>query len=388
MDCCHPASSFPLFMKTSPVLLALLTGALLPSCGSGEEAQTTPEQRITRAPRTLSKDLTQPATSTLPVRQEGPIIEFESLEKNFGQVPDTESLKYGFKFKNTGTDTLNVYEIKPSCGCTTTTLSRTSFAPGEGDVIDIVWEPKGHGKQRKNIQVRTNSKRAPILQLNIQAEIEPFLQVTPNRADFGLVQRQSAPELFLEVTCQDPEMELLEARSTTTDLQVTIVEPAQNGRAKLRVVLSESRASTGVRRFFPKLVLKARARLEGADLPIEHEHEVPVLATLYDQLAPEPAIFPVGRITPGRSVTKQLVVSRPSGEPFEISQASLKNFQPTEGTTVRYEKLGANYRVTLTCKPGAYEGPIRGQVALTTNLPEEPTLLLDVYGVSGPPLAK
>ena len=252
-------------------------------------------------------------------------------------------------------------------------------------MIDIVWDPKGHGPQNKSITVRSNSKVAPIQQLTIRALIEPFLKVSPPRADFGLVKRGSDPELILTVACQDPELEILEVKATTPDLQVSVLEPARNGMGKLRAVIRENRVTEGVRRFFPKILVTAKARVNGQGDPIEHTHEVPVMATLYDELAPDPAMFPIGRVLPGQTARKAITLSRPSGEAFSISKAALVGFQPSEGVTIDYAPQGNAYRLTLTVTPGAYTGPIRGKVRITSDVVGEESLLLEAYGVAGQP---
>lgn len=373
-------------MKLLPIWLG--TSCLLFAACSTEAAPETTNSAQRRAPRTLNQAPGTQGTQTKPTtrqfdKQEGPVLRFDSPVKDFGSTPDTEDLKHGFKFTNAGTGTLQILDVKASCGCTTTTLKKTSFAPGEGEVIDIVWDPKGHGPQTKTITVRSNSKVAPIQQLTIRAKIEPFLNVTPSRVNFDLVKRGTQPEMILTVRCQDPELELLEVKATTPDVSTSILEPAVNGVGKIRVVLNEQNPTKGVRRFFPKVLLKAKARVRGQGEPIEHTHEIPVLATIYDELAPTPAIFPIGRVLPGQTIRKQVVVTRPSGDPFHVSGVELVDFQPSQGTNVNFAPSGDGFAVTLSVTPGAYEGPIRGKVRVNSDVPGEEVFLIDAFGVAG-----
>ncbi|MCA9310377.1 MAG: DUF1573 domain-containing protein, partial [Phycisphaerales bacterium] len=97
-----------------------------------------------------------PEVRTPDANAEGGRITFEVTEHDFGNVSDTDTNEFKFPFTNTGTGTLIVRDVKTSCGCTTTKLSRTEFAPGEGDEIEVKFKPKGGGKQSKYITVITN----------------------------------------------------------------------------------------------------------------------------------------------------------------------------------------------------------------------------------------
>ena len=44
-----------------------------------------------------------------------------------------------FPFKNTGESPITILSTKTSCGCTTATLSQTTFQPGESGQIDVVF---------------------------------------------------------------------------------------------------------------------------------------------------------------------------------------------------------------------------------------------------------
>jgi len=381
---------------SSTVSLALLAALVLaPSCSSESAADTNarqPRAKAVRAPRTLDQDPTQKVPTPIELTQDGPRIQFEELEKDFGKVPDTVNLEWKFKFTNTGTDTLIIQDVKPSCGCTTIALERSSYAPGESGEIDTVWEPKGHGRQSKTITVRTNSRPRPIHQLRISAEIEPFLRVEPPRGEFKLVKRGENPEMLFTVSCIDLELEILEVKGSTPDLQVELVAPAENGQAQVRVKIAEMRKTNGVRRFFPKVLITARARVGGKGSPLEHTHSIPIIATLYDELAPEPAFFGLGRIAPGRTLTKEIVLTRPAGAPFTITDYELVDAAPAQGMTVQITPLPAGgvqgYKIALTCAPGSYEGPLRGRLVLQTDIRSEKTLRLDLFGVAGAPKPK
>ena len=84
-------------------------------------------------------------------------MEFEEVEWNFGEITQGESVKYAFKFTNTGSDPLIITSAKGSCGCTVPEWPREPVAPGENGVIDVKFNSKGKkGKQNKRVTLITN----------------------------------------------------------------------------------------------------------------------------------------------------------------------------------------------------------------------------------------
>ena len=85
-----------------------------------------------------------------------PAMDFERTRHEFGDVWDFQNVSTEFRFVNTGDEALQIKSMKASCGCTTPTLTTMTFAPGEGDVIRVAFDPKGHGKQAKTVNIITN----------------------------------------------------------------------------------------------------------------------------------------------------------------------------------------------------------------------------------------
>ena len=49
----------------------------------------------------------------------GPRIEFGEREHDFGEVQAGQKFQHTFVFTNTGLSTLEILQVRPSCGCTT-----------------------------------------------------------------------------------------------------------------------------------------------------------------------------------------------------------------------------------------------------------------------------
>lgn len=92
-----------------------------------------------------------------PAAQSAPVIKFDEVAHNFGNVIEGEIARYEFTFINTGTDSLKLTSVQASCGCTTPRWPREAIAPGQSAVISAEFNSTGRpGSFNKNIFVKSN----------------------------------------------------------------------------------------------------------------------------------------------------------------------------------------------------------------------------------------
>lgn len=103
--------------------------------------------------------VTNPMTASDIDKKDGtPEITFKTTEHDFGDILSGETIKYSFKFKNTGKADLLISAVKASCGCTIPTFSKDPVKPGKEGFIDVTFDSKGiFGFQNKEITVVTNT---------------------------------------------------------------------------------------------------------------------------------------------------------------------------------------------------------------------------------------
>jgi len=90
---------------------------------------------------------------------------------------DQEAAEAVFHFKNTNTDDVTILEIRSSCGCTTATLDKKTYAPGEEGDIHVKFTFGGRtGAQQKEILVISSDTPAKPAELVLRVAIpEPFI---------------------------------------------------------------------------------------------------------------------------------------------------------------------------------------------------------------------
>ena len=86
---------------------------------------------------------------------------------NFGTITEGEKVEYNYKFKNTGTNPLVIFEAHASCGCTIPEKPEKPVLPGEIGYLKVVFNSAGkHGMNEKDINVSSNASPAfPVLKL-------------------------------------------------------------------------------------------------------------------------------------------------------------------------------------------------------------------------------
>ena len=112
--------------------------------------------------------------------------------------------------KNKGKGPLIIEGVKASCGCTTPTLTKTTYLPGEKGTLEIAFAPKGNGRQTKTLTVRCNDPERPVTILKISSTIKPFVKPDPLYLRYEEVSKGESKQLTLDLQCVDPNFEILD----------------------------------------------------------------------------------------------------------------------------------------------------------------------------------
>jgi hypothetical protein len=76
---------------------------------------------------------------------------------DFGYTPSGLKAMHRYWLVNSGTDTLNVQHVKPTCGCTTVPLPKAFIAAGDSVPLDLVFDTqKFSGKIHRAVRILSN----------------------------------------------------------------------------------------------------------------------------------------------------------------------------------------------------------------------------------------
>ncbi len=102
----------------------------------------------------------------------GPKIQFVETSYDFGTVAQGAAVKHVFKFKNVGTDTLKIEQVKTSCGCTAAESSKIIAPNAEGQIAVTYNTGSALGKSSKTVHVFSNDVEAKQRSVTVHGVIE------------------------------------------------------------------------------------------------------------------------------------------------------------------------------------------------------------------------
>lgn len=108
---------------------------------------------------------------TAVAQNNGPAIEFTSLEIDYGDIERGSNGVRIFTFSNTGNQELIIQKVYSSCGCTIPKKPEEPIAPGEQGEIQVKYDTNRVGPIRKTITVNSNATETPIVSLKIKGTV-------------------------------------------------------------------------------------------------------------------------------------------------------------------------------------------------------------------------
>ncbi len=159
-------------------------------------------------------------------------------------------LKHVFKIYNDGNDTLRIFSVKPSCGCTTAPLDREKIEPGGFAVLDVTFNLNNKGKVSKTIRISTNDPDNRLTTIVLKANVLVPLSAFPTYLGFGKakVGKDAIAKVVLtnstdrDITIKNVEYDLKEIIINLKDDQIVpahsdftieaVLRPVKEGRIK------------------------------------------------------------------------------------------------------------------------------------------------------------
>lgn len=103
-----------------------------------------------------------------------PMIDVDNPVYDFGRLFGVSAVTHGFIISNVGDEPLSILDVRTSCGCTATALSKSDLAPGESVELEVTVDLtsfSGHISQA--IYVSSNDLANRKLKLRIMGEVTP-----------------------------------------------------------------------------------------------------------------------------------------------------------------------------------------------------------------------
>src|SRR5262249_20604381 len=134
---------------------------------------------------------------------------FETMEHDFGRIPDTKSVEYDFKFVNKGAGVLRfTQEPHASCGCTagkprsakSPDTDQMELAAGEEGCNKVTYSPRGkHGAATQRVTLSPNAPQQPEQIIKTHAYVKTTVSFAPPLVSFGDVRAGETAKQVVKV---------------------------------------------------------------------------------------------------------------------------------------------------------------------------------------------
>lgn len=350
-------------------------GGLVPPHVAKQQQQQPGTPAISQPGQPVQPGAAQPNAPTPTVELkpgEIPKIEFDTPVYDFGRIKTGTDVAHDFWFHNTGNGPLEILQVKPSCGCTTSGQYDRIVMPGQSGKIPLKVST-GHatGPISKSVTVVTNIPGAgSTTSIQFKGELWQLIQATPNSALFGNVsaaQTKEGPMVrkltiqnngdqkpsFGDLKCSNPaftadlkELEPGKKWELTVTLGQNLTTGVQSGMLDIATGLAE----------MPKLQIACSAYLV-ADVDV----------------VPNKMVLPAARTV---SLQRDFYVRNNGSKPLHLSDLAASNQKLKVG--LQETQTGMAWRITMEV-PSDYEIPREGdKITFKTDHPNYPVITIPI----------
>jgi hypothetical protein len=263
-----------------------------------------------------------------------PHIACDAPNFNFGSADASQSVEHEYVLRNTGNLTLEISQVRPSCGCTVANISEKSVPPGAESRVTARLSLQGRtGHQHKTIVVESNDPQQPQLMLTMEGDVATPVAVQPERVIFGQIGPDANTTSVVMVTSSADAFHINSVESGSTTFKATS-ETVEEGK-QYRILVSTQPP-------LPPGGISGSIRVS-TDHPGRPFFEIPVAAAVLSEIMVAPQELIIN--APAGQTVSQFVVVRPgSGHPFSVSEV----FPPDPSIQVDIQPFGADgYRISL-----------------------------------------
>ena len=108
-------------------------------------------------------------------------LTWEKTQIDLQPKPGEKDAVAVFRYENKGKTTVNITNVRSSCGCTVASLKKNDVAPGEKGELTATFKIGGRtGVQQKTVTVETDHPDQPLTNLVLQATIAQALEIVPS----------------------------------------------------------------------------------------------------------------------------------------------------------------------------------------------------------------
>jgi len=299
-----------------------------------------------------------------------PRLVFEELVHDFGNLGQKQDTKHIFKFRNSGEVLLVIDNVKATCGCTGTLLSKNEIPPGGEGEIEVTFRTgMSSGKKKKRIDVYSNDPENPSIKLYITANIIVPVEVKP-RSLYWLAEKDEPSKRKIEFLYQpDHETKIVKLESSSPALKATF-RPKSDGEAAGYDIDIEFDGSLPVGDFRERLTIVT-------DNPKHPSLQVKINGRVTGAIRVVPNSINFGVIRDDLPPARDIRVYAKNQQDFKIT--AIESANPLISTELTRDDASNGYRVTVRLTDKPPRGGFSEKLLIKTNSQTEKPIVVLVY---------
>jgi hypothetical protein len=173
-----------------------------------------------------------------------PKIVCEAPVFEFGEVDSEVKVEHDFMVRNAGEGTLEIKNVRTSCGCTVAQPENKTLAPGQETKISTTLSLKGRqGVTSKTVTVECNDPETPVLKLELKGTAVAAITIEPRTVSLGRVVDASpiSQAISIKATKPDLNFKIESVDSSTLPQFKTEIKTVEEGKS-YEVLLTSAEA--------------------------------------------------------------------------------------------------------------------------------------------------
>lgn len=274
-----------------------------------------------------------------------PIIRFDKVIHDFGEIGPGSSNTCEFVITNAGEGLLKITDVKAPCDCTIVKLEKKLYAPGESGKLKIRYNAGRQAAQtRKYVYVSSNDKARPKVTLTMKATIVMKVAFEPKRFNLLLKDEEEAlPKITLR-SLDDRPFSIKSIMSTVSAITASFDSSVEATKFVLQPRVDKSR----LRRVTSGVI----------EVNLTHPEckQIRIPFSALTRFKVNPVLLYITAAQPGKTVKRDVWVLNNYEEDFEVESAKSK-----AGIikVLSQEKINNGYKFSLEITPPDSGGKMR-----------------------------
>jgi hypothetical protein len=298
-------------------------------------------------------------------------VEWHTTDIDLGFIYRDEPQNMSFGFVNTSDETLFIYDIEPSCDCTTAQAIPPAVPPHNSGKIYAFFDPAGYegkGKVTEYIRLATSDPDDPEAELHFSVEVGIGPEPSPRALNFGSICKGDSDTLDLVIQPgSEGGLKILGVESGSECVKIVPAGANKNGAQEFRVIVCNLDCRGAISSYI---------NLRTADA-VRETVRVPVTANLMGTIVIEPEVIAFGPTLPGSEIAQPVRIRCTEGQKFRIEKVTCT--APSVACSVTLGE-GNIYELKMKIKEDAPAGKVTGQIVVETDCGTQPLVTAKIAG--------